>query len=192
LCKPMKIISKAKAASNAVKALLSIGLLILVSAAYFSVGYRLMLAKTPPHKYIYPELNSLIGVYDCCGRDPNRIVSRINNTVVECRNPGLGISNGGSKPLVVNEFSCGHSELNGKAVVVNRKLVSVSYGWFFAPEVDLAITSSISTDGIIVFSINDAEIRDAWVKTSLSNLFLEAIFMGLFFSSCFFVWVSRR
>ena len=111
------------------KILISIGAFCVVFAAYFAWGYSQIKPLMPSEGYVYPSAPTLTGVYDCCGNVPNTAYSKVDGVQINCAKPGFGM--GGSTRLGDKRTACWLTNLNGKTVSVERKMLPISGGSFF-------------------------------------------------------------
>lgn len=174
------------------KILIAVGVFVVSFAVIYSYGYLNVIKSTPPDGYIYPSAPPLEGVYDCCGNVPNTAYSKVSGTVINCAKPGLGMA-GGSR-FGDSHTGCGLITLNGRVVLVERKMVLVSGSTFFPsamrPEAYVVRITDRSAQKIF-FDRDDAKLRDEWIAESIFGNLITSLVCSVFLSGIIFLKLSK-
>ena len=162
------------------KILISIGAFCVVFAAYFAWGYSQIKPLMPSEGYVYPSAPTLTGVYDCCGNVPNTAYSKVDGVQINCAKPGFGM--GGSTRLGDKRTACWLTNLNGKTVSVERKMLPISGGSFFPSSLFqgayvVKITDVLSHE--VVFERTDAQLRGEWISETIRGILITDMVLGL-------------
>lgn len=175
------------------KLLLGVSVFASIFAVCYGLSMRHLDEVTPPAGYIFPEAQTLHGIYSCCSSPQRNPRAHVDEQEINCATPGAAI--GSSTRGADYSKSCGLQDaLNGRDVLVEQRYVPIlcDYCWFSLRTESIPLVTKIISNGKIYFERNNENLRRIWIDDFHKIILLNSLLAAGTVAAIFLFWINRK